>query len=48
MILASTTRCDDSRARAELGIEPRPLTETVADTVQWLHRAGHLTVSERD
>lgn len=37
------TRCDDSRAREELGIEPRDLRQTYEDTVRWLHRAGHLT-----
>jgi dihydroflavonol-4-reductase len=29
-------RCDDSKARAELAFEPRPLRETFADTVRWL------------
>jgi dihydroflavonol-4-reductase len=26
-----------------LGLAPRPVAETFADTVSWLHRAGHLT-----
>jgi nucleoside-diphosphate-sugar epimerase len=40
------TRCDDSRARSELGIQPRPLEEIYSDTVRWLHRSGVLTASE--
>ncbi len=31
---------DSSKARTELGIEFRPLTETLADTIAWLHEAG--------
>jgi nucleoside-diphosphate-sugar epimerase len=37
------TRCDDSRARQELGVRPRPLAETYADTVRWMHETGQLT-----
>jgi nucleoside-diphosphate-sugar epimerase len=36
-------RCDDARARAELGFEPRPIEQTFADTVRWLVAAGHVT-----
>jgi dihydroflavonol-4-reductase len=36
-------RCDDARARAELGFEPRPIEETFAETVRWLVAAGHVT-----
>jgi dihydroflavonol-4-reductase len=36
------TVIDDSRAREELGIEPRPLAETLGDAVRWLHDAGHI------
>lgn len=43
VIARYATRCDDTRARTELGIEPRPLAETLADTVRWLHRTGRLT-----
>jgi hypothetical protein len=35
-------RCDDSRTREELQLEPRPLRETFDDTVQWLAEMGHL------
>jgi dihydroflavonol-4-reductase len=39
------TRCrgtDDTTARQELGIEPPPLEETLADTIRWMVQAGHL------
>ncbi len=39
-------RCDDARARAELGFEPRPIEETFADTVRWLVAAGHVTARQ--
>ncbi len=44
--IAWNPRGDDSRARDELGFAPRPLRETLADTVAWLHRAGHLSARE--
>lgn len=34
------TRCDDSAAREELGVRPRPLEETLGDAVRWLKDAG--------
>lgn len=34
---------DDSRAVAELGFAPRPLRETLADTVAWMYAVGKLT-----
>ena len=40
------TRCDDTRARAELGIRPRPLEQTYSDTVRWLHDTGGLTAGQ--
>ncbi|HZM84707.1 MAG TPA: SDR family NAD(P)-dependent oxidoreductase [Candidatus Limnocylindrales bacterium] len=43
LFLYSDTRCDDSRARDELGIQPRPLIETYRDTIRWLHDTGQLT-----
>lgn len=46
VITSHATRCDDSRARAELGVEPRPLAETYRDTVRWLHRASHLSARQ--
>lgn len=45
-ILNCAARCDDSRVREELGIEPRPIEETLADTVRWLLRAGHITATQ--
>ena len=42
----SETRCDDSRARDEFGIQPRPLTEIYGDTIRWLHRTGQLTTRQ--
>jgi dihydroflavonol-4-reductase len=36
------TRFDDSAARTELGIEPTPLRDTVADTVRWLVESGRV------
>ncbi|HEU4385674.1 MAG TPA: NAD-dependent epimerase/dehydratase family protein [Anaeromyxobacteraceae bacterium] len=39
-------RCDDSRAAAELGFSPRPLEDTVADSVRWLAREGRVTPLE--
>ncbi len=42
-IVACDARSDDSRAVAELGFSARPLPETIADTVRWLAREGHLT-----
>ncbi|NED96895.1 SDR family NAD(P)-dependent oxidoreductase [Phytoactinopolyspora alkaliphila] len=40
------TRCDDSRARHELGIQPRSLVDSFAGAVRWLHDAGHLTAKQ--
>jgi len=39
------TRCagtDDAATRRELGVAPPPLEQTLADTIRWLVRAGHL------
>lgn len=36
------TRFDDSAARTEFGIEPRPLAQTLADTIRWMVDSGHL------
>jgi nucleoside-diphosphate-sugar epimerase len=40
--IACDTRFDDSPARDEFGLEPRPFDETIRDTVAWLVDAGHL------
>lgn len=42
----STAGVDDSRAMAELGFQPRPLTETLRDTVRALHERG--LISDRE
>jgi hypothetical protein len=46
LICSYDSRLDDSRARSELGISPRPLTETYADTVRWLYATGRLTAAQ--
>ncbi|MGI5176145.1 NAD-dependent epimerase/dehydratase family protein [Dactylosporangium sp. CA-152071] len=46
VLIRAATRCDDSRAREELGIKPRSLIETYGDTIRWLHRTGRLTDRE--
>ena len=33
---------DNTRVEEELQFRFRPLEETMADTVSWLHRAGHI------
>jgi nucleoside-diphosphate-sugar epimerase len=43
LIYRYDTRYDDSRARQELGVRSRPLAETYADTVRWLHGTGQVT-----
>jgi nucleoside-diphosphate-sugar epimerase len=40
--IACDTRFDDSPARGQFGIEPRPFDDTIRDTVAWLVDAGHL------
>jgi len=46
LLHAYDTRCDDSPARKELGVHPRPLVETYRDTVRWLYHAGWLTARQ--
>ncbi|WP_404393710.1 NAD-dependent epimerase/dehydratase family protein [Humibacillus xanthopallidus] len=41
-LLIRDTRLDDSRARVELGLEPRPWDLTIRDTITSLVDAGHL------
>jgi dihydroflavonol-4-reductase len=36
---------DASRTTRELGVGFRPVAETYADTLRWMHRAGHLTAA---
>jgi dihydroflavonol-4-reductase len=45
-VLNCAARCDDSKARTELGIEARPLRETFADTIHWLVEVRHLSPRE--
>lgn len=45
-VMNCAARCDDSKTRNEFGIEPRPLGETLTDTVQWLVEIGRLTPRE--
>jgi dihydroflavonol-4-reductase len=45
-VMNCTARCDDSKTRSELGFEPRPLEETLADTLRWLAGAGHIDPAE--
>jgi dihydroflavonol-4-reductase len=45
-VMNCAARCDDSKTRSELGLEPRPLHETLADTVRWLVEAGRLSPRE--
>lgn len=44
-IAALQPHCDDSRTVKELGITPRDLRETLADTVRWLADQGHISLS---
>ena len=45
-VMNCAARCDDSETRSELAFEPRPLRDTLADTVRWLVEVGHLTPRE--
>jgi dihydroflavonol-4-reductase len=36
-------RCDDTRTRRELGVEPRDLQVTLTSAVRWLAEQGHLS-----
>jgi dihydroflavonol-4-reductase len=45
-VMNCAARCDDSKTRGELGLEPGPLRETLVDTVRWLVEVGHVTPAE--
>jgi nucleoside-diphosphate-sugar epimerase len=45
-VINCAARCDATKARDELGFEPRPLRDTFADTVRWLVDTGQLTPRE--
>lgn len=36
-------RSDDSRTRTELGVAPRDIQVTLADSVRWLFEQGHIS-----
>ena len=40
------TRYDDSPARKEFGLQPRPLVDTYRDSVRWLYQAGWLNARQ--
>jgi nucleoside-diphosphate-sugar epimerase len=42
---ALQAHCDDSRTVKELGVTPRDLRETLADTVRWLADQGHISLT---
>ena len=44
-IAALQQHCDDSRTVKELGITPRDLRVTLADTVRWLAAEGHISLA---
>ncbi len=45
-VMNCAAHCDDSKTRNEFGLEPRPLRETLTDTVRWLVEVGHLSPGE--
>jgi nucleoside-diphosphate-sugar epimerase len=45
-VMNCAARCDDSKTRREFGLEPRPLDETIADTIRWLVDVGQLSPAE--
>lgn len=45
-VMNCRARCDDSKTRSELGLEPTPLRATLADTVRWLVGAGHISAAQ--
>jgi dihydroflavonol-4-reductase len=45
-VMNRAARCDDSKTRKEFALEPRPLRQTIGDTVRWLVEVGHLTPQE--
>jgi hypothetical protein len=45
-VMNCAARCDDSKTRSEFGLEPRPLPETLVDTIRWLVDVGQLSPAE--
>jgi len=42
-VMNCVAECDDASTRDEFGLELRPLSQTLDDTVRWLLDAGHIT-----
>jgi nucleoside-diphosphate-sugar epimerase len=45
-VMNCAARCDDFKTRSEFGLEPRPLRETIGDTIRWLVEVGQLSPAE--
>jgi nucleoside-diphosphate-sugar epimerase len=45
-VMNCSARCDVTKAREELGFQPRALRDTFSDTVRWLVDAGKLTARD--
>jgi dihydroflavonol-4-reductase len=45
-ICRCANRCEDTKTRRELGVVQRDLLVTLADSVRWLARQGHITARE--
>ena len=45
-VMNCAARCDDAKTRSEFALEPRPLRETLADTIRWLAEIGRVTPRE--
>jgi dihydroflavonol-4-reductase len=45
-VLQSNSHISHAKATRELGYHPRPLTESIADAVQWFLETRHLRLSE--
>jgi dihydroflavonol-4-reductase len=43
MALCGNRNVSHEKATRELGYQPRPLKETIADTIQWFEENGQLT-----
>jgi nucleoside-diphosphate-sugar epimerase len=42
-VVNCAARCDDAQTRGEFGLEPRPLRDTLTETVRWLAEVGHIS-----
>jgi dihydroflavonol-4-reductase len=41
--IGCAARCDDTKTPQELGVAPRDLQVTLADSVRWLVQQGHIS-----